>query len=376
MLICFIVCHLGSANQIADYQPVLESQGYEVRLYATGSISGELQKRQVKVIEFNPGNLNLQQMGEEQGQLAQQIAKTCSIADVIITDVGHPFTVQIHLALNEYQKLHLAYYDNPDNWVGGGYSKVAAQVIRAAKGVIFANSHLIQEGIEEEPGKPIDLENKLCWGTGYYPLDKAKEIQQARLDSERRQEIRRKFFDAYAGQLTDKGQKILVYMGGNNDIYFDQALPALGSILNQAAQQKEFSDYIVVVQQHGGAKARNEEVKHLPIESQNPSFTCVLSKLTTDEVQILADEVLYYQTSLIYQTRLAGIPVMQIGHDTFNDRLIKKSLCKSVTTAKSFLKELSPLLNSSFDEETSHQVQEAVGYDKNWKKRLKDIFGI
>lgn len=374
MSICFIVCHLGSANQIADYQPILEKQGYKVSIYATGSIKGELEKRQLKIRELNPDNLDLYQIGENQTQLAQQVAKTCSIADIIVTDVGHLFAVQIHLALREYHKLHLAYYDNPDNWVGGGYSQTAVQVMRVAKGVIFANPHLITEGLEEEPGVPFNLDDKLCWGVGYYSLDKAIEIRQARLDLERRLEIRRQFFAANS-HLTDKGQKILVYIGGNNDTYFGKALPAIARILNQAALQDDFSNYIVVIHQHGGAKKRNEEAKLLPIENNSDApFACVLSQLTTDEVQILADAAFYYQTSLIYQTCLAGIPVMQIGHDTFRDRLIKGTLCKSVITVEEFLKELKSLWQSSFDEKAFNQVKEAVGYDVNWQRRLKEIF--
>ncbi len=372
-VICFIVCHLGSANQIADYQPILEKQGYVVWTYTTGSVKEALEKRQLKVRELNPNNLDLYQRGDEQQQLAQEVAKVCSAADVIVTDVGHLFAVQIHLALREYKKLHLAYYDNPDNWVGGGYSQTAVQVMRVANGVIVANPYLLEEGLEEEPGLPFNLKDKPCWGVGYYSLDKAMEIRQARLDAQHRAEMRRQFFVANP-HLVDKGQKILVYIGGNNETYFEKALPATARMLTQAAQKEDFSDYIVVIHQHGGAKKRNEEAKLLPINDSTAPFACVLSQLSTDDVQILADAAFYYQTSLIYQTCLAGLPVMQIGHDTFHDRLIKKDLCKSVTTTDDFLKELKSLGQSSFDEEAFNQIKEAVGYDENWQERLKEIF--
>jgi hypothetical protein len=51
----------------------------------------------------------------------------------------------------------LAYYDNPEPFVPGGYSHTAAEVMREAQGILFANETLAKATIYSEIGKEVDF---------------------------------------------------------------------------------------------------------------------------------------------------------------------------------------------------------------------------
>ncbi len=84
--------------------------------------------------------------------------------------------IKIHEALSQHavNVVRWAYYDNPETYVPGGYSAVAADVMSVADGVLFANSNLAHTKIYREPGQEIDLTNKHKVGVGYYPLEQVK----------------------------------------------------------------------------------------------------------------------------------------------------------------------------------------------------------
>jgi hypothetical protein len=93
-------------------------KGHTVQIYATGAALKKFQGRMMPgVIPFT-----LENISEEEA--ARDIVKKCCRAAVVITDVGNPFAISLQktLASQSPSVLRLAYYDNPESYVPGGYS--------------------------------------------------------------------------------------------------------------------------------------------------------------------------------------------------------------------------------------------------------------
>ena len=294
-------------------------------------------------------------------------------ATSIITDVGHPFNGKVQKAFAS-EKTHIrtfAYYDNPEPYVPGGYSIVAAEVMKAARGTLFANSTLAQGPLFQEPGIEIDFSGKEKIGIGYYPIDQAKKIADRKAAEHLL--IRTELFAKNA--VVDKGQKILVYFGGNNEEYYGKAFPAFLSLVEAAVKESSFENYVILLQQHPAAKGKNldrvmfeafdSRIKDLP---EAPKM--IVSDFNSDSAQIIADMAMYYQTSMGPQFILAGIPTIQIGHETFNDILVRNHLSPSVTTSSQFLITLREL--SLPKKEIPHEtIFEGLGINPEWIEVLK-----
>lgn len=333
---CFVACHAGPADHFAAFAESLSKRGGSVEVYASGPALKKFQEQGVKVnVPFSLDNLSPQ----EENTLAEQIAKACSTAAVVITDVGHAFDIKVQKALARHVTHRLAYYDNPESYVPGGYSAVAAEVMLAAEEVLFANSTLAQTPLFQKPGKEIDLGSRKKVGIGYYPLRQAEKIAKRRTTEQLF--IRKTLF--LRKDWVDTGQKVLVYFGGNNEEYLSKALPAFLSCLEEGMKHADFTHLIILFQQHPGAKSKNLDGNKVTAwmskHSETPTAPrLALSDFTLDEAQIIADGALYYQTSLGPQFVLAGIPPIQIGHETFPDILVKNQLSPSVTNAAQFIK--------------------------------------
>jgi hypothetical protein len=131
--ICFIACHGGPADHFATFTENLTNKGYQVQVYASGPALKKLQDRRIEAIPFFLEN-----------QSAEEVAKKCSGAAVVITDVGNDFGEVLHKSLAEFasKSARFAYYDNPEAYVPGGYSSSAAKAMRVAQKVLFANANL------------------------------------------------------------------------------------------------------------------------------------------------------------------------------------------------------------------------------------------
>lgn len=344
---CFIACHAGPADHFSTFAQALAQRGYTVRVYGNGPALKMFQERHITVLPFSL---------EERSVL--QIAKTCDAQTVIITDVGDLFDLTLHqqLASLAPRSLRLAYYDNPESYVPGGYSSVAAQVMCAAQGVLFANAHLASQPLYEAPERPIALPLVQRVGIGYYPLAPAEKLGQRRRAE--RQKARAALFAKYG--LIDQGQKLLVYVGGNNEEYYAKALPAFLRILDEAGSRMQA---IVLFQQHPGACAQNRDAALIEQAGLR------LSDLSSDEVQVAADAILYYQTSMAPRFALAGIPTIQVGHAVYDDLLVRLGLCAVATDADSFLAALN---RKSSDSESSYEViRRGLGIYTEWPNRLE-----
>lgn len=359
--ISFVVCHGGPADHFAAFAENLAKDGEEIEIYASGPALKKMEDHSIAV-KF-PFSID-----KEEDALAEQIAKSCSTAKVVVTDVGHPFDIKIQKALALYapQVLRIAYYDNPEPYVPGGYSSVAAEVMQAAQKVLFANSKLAQAAIFQFPGQEIDLGGRKKVGVGYYPIHEAEKIAQRR--SEEKPSLRQTVFQKNG--LIDKGQKVLVYFGGNNEEYFSKALPAFLSLLEQA----DFSNLVVVLQQHPGAKAKNID-KSL-VEGwtrKHPTPKIIISDFHSNDAQTVADGALYYQTSMGPQFVLAGIPTIQIGHETYDDILVRNKLSPSVTKVDQLVSIIGSL-NQTKKEVPREAVFEGLGLKNDWLQTLKAAF--
>jgi len=371
--LCFIVCHGGPADHIATYAQTLKEQGINIRIYAVGDAA--IKKFQERKIEIDT-TFSLKRPNEVD-ELSKVVAKTFS---VVVTDVGDPYDIKLQQSLADHapKVSRWAYYDNFDPFVPGGYSKTAAQVMLAAEGILFANQKFETTPVCNGDEKEIDFGNRVRIGIGYYPLDKAEAIIKRRV--EERAMLRSKILSE--SKIEEVGQKILVYYGGNNDEYFSNAFPAFISLLEEAAQDKDLSNYVIMLQKHPGASKESKDTQLVlnqieKFKDNKKTPKLIFSPLSSsDDAQVGSDLGCYYQTSMGLQMVWAGIPLFQIGHRTHKDVLINNELCPSVLEASQLIdvlnnpEKITPKIDSKDD------LREKLGIrkDKDWQDILLKAF--
>ena len=188
-----------------------------------------------------------------------------------------------------------------------------------------------------------------------------------------RDEVRQTFLHSH--DLNDSGQRIWVYFGGSNTEYFEKALPKFLEFVGEASDNKDFSNMIIVMQKHPTTKDKNVEdrlVKEIAFVKPHHAPSFIISDFTSDEAQVMADAALFYQTSMAPQFVLAGIPVMQIGHETYADVLVRNNLCTSVTSAPALIETLDQILKDASEKnvEAHKRIEEGLGIQANWKENL------
>ena len=232
----------------------------------------------------------------------------------------------------------------------------------AAQRVLFANANLAKVPIYQAPSEEVKLAPERRFGLGYYPIAQAETIGKRRtLEHEL---IRSELLSKYA--LVDQGQRILVYTGGNNEEYFTKAFPAFLQILDKASQQEDLSNIIVVLQQHPGAKEKNLDRRLFEEWQVSGGPRLIVSEMNSDDAQVVADGILYYQTSMGPQFVIAGIPTIQVGHNTYEDILVKNNLCSTGTDASGFLKALEVKIVSNRE-----TIEQGLGIRSDWADALE-----
>lgn len=371
--VCFIACHGGPADHFATYAKEMSNQGYGVQIHATGPALKKFEEHGVEVnFPFSLEKLTR----EEEDELARKIAKICSTSSIIITDLGHVFDVKIQKALmiDAAKVCRFAYYDNPEPFVPGGYSSTAAKVIELANGVLFANETLKDTKIFSSVGNKMDLSQKKLFGVGYYPVDQAEKILKERKLNHKT--ARSTFLKE--NEIEDNGQKVLVYCGGNNDEYFLKAFPAFLSFVADSAEEINLKNIVIVIQQHPGAKVKNQDGQQVEewlkkFEEQSNIPKVILSKCSSNEAQVLADAILYHQTSMGPQFILAEIPTVQIGHEIYEDILVRNDLVLTVTNPKQFTQVVGNLENTVEEEPQKNLVLSSLGIREDWFKVLDQV---
>lgn len=365
--VCFVACHGGPADHFATFAESLVQKGHQVEIHATGPALKKFQDRKIEWVK----SFSLENVAEKEA--AVELANRCANSHVVITDVGHPFDIPLQEALTEHapNTSRWAYYDNPEPYVPGGYSSVAGRVMLAAERILFANAHLATDPIYHEPSKPLALSLEKRVGLGYYPIDQAEKIAKRRNSDHA--SVRSTFFSNQ--NVDDSGQQILVYSGGNNEEYFSKAFPAFLDALAEASKKQDLSNTIVVLQQHPGAKQKNrdKELVEKWTEQQAGALIpkMVVSSMSSDDTQVLADGMLYYQTSMGPQFILAGIQTIQVGHEVYKDVLVKNKLCSTATNADQLLAAIKELRSGTNKEIDREAIQQGLGIQSNWVENLE-----
>jgi hypothetical protein len=96
----------------------------------------------------------------------------------------------------------------------------------------------------------------------------------------------------------------------------------------------------------------------------------ILSDFSSDNAQIIADGALYYQTSMGPQFVLAGIPTIQVAHETFEDILVRNQLSPSVTDVDQLINVVDGLTHQK-KEIPQEVIFEGLGIKSNWLPTLE-----
>lgn len=369
----FFVCHAGAAEHLAAFiNKTPDLPRYEI--YASQAATEKFEEKGVRVMVPLPLG------SSEEDTYLDMLVKSCAEEKLVITDVGHSFTVKVQKALREKAPhvLRFAYYDNPESYVPGGYSQTAAEVIQASQTVLFANANLAERPIFQAPGEEIDFGIRQKIGIGYYPIDQAQKIAERRVQEQGvlRAELRLALFQQH--RLAEEGQKILLYLGGNNTEYFSKAFPAFLSLLEESMREVNLAHLVILFQQHPGAKANNTDGALLKGWIDNHALSpnapkILLSDLPPIDAQTIADGVLYYQTSIAPQLVLADIPTIQIGHETYEDLLVRNNLVPSVTAPRELIAAVTDLSARTLDVSQKVRLRAELGMRRDWLANLQNI---
>jgi hypothetical protein len=371
--VCFIVCDGGPAAHFAAFAThLLVPNGLQIKIYAAGPALAKLKDSHLPDdIQLFPFTID-ESNREQQKKVAAQLIDDClkQGARTIITDIGNKFDAVLQ-AVPTGMIRSWCYYDNPEAYVPGGYSIKTEETIQASRYILFANMNLakVDSNIYSLPEKKIDLIDKTVRGIGYYPVTEVEKLLQQR-------EIESDVLRTENSWTNIK--HLFVYFGGNNDAYFDQAFPAFLSSLSQVNKHL-IQDILFLVHQHPAAKKQNRDGLLLQeFLSKNNHIQIAISTLkNSDQAQIVADGALYYQTSMAPQFALLGLPTMQVGHEIYQDVLVKHQLCHTATNTTELAAGLAAMKKrdgSSNDARQRKQlIYNAIGYTPEWPNNLRRI---
>lgn len=403
--VCFVACHAGPAAHFATFAEHLSRDGSTINIYALkGPALDTFQRRwpQQLVSKLLKIPKRCIQSGThltafsipaptEEDEIAELIAKRCSTAPVVITDVGHPFAAKVQGALAKYAKVRrLTYYDNDSLNVPGQYPQIAAGVMGGSQGILCANAHLADEPTFEVGGSSLIHLKRV--GIGYFPVEQAYKIAKRRQNE--RTSLRETFLQDF--RPLPEGTKVLLYYGGNNDEYFDKALPAFLDIIENGMKREthsDFSNLLIIFRQHPGAIKDSKDLKEVRhrlcvwddkgfmlkaprvIFSRNSDDTSLPPDMRTDrppeDLQVIADMVMYFQTTMSSQVVLAGIPTTQVGHLAYQDVVVKNRLVRSVTTADEFVDVVEKLKPNQQQDIPRDVILHGLGFKEEWLDILK-----
>jgi len=366
MSICFITTHPNPASHFVRFVEVFEEKKIPYIILTGKNVSDKFSQLQSNVTIIDP---------EKDFLTIEEKLNFCS---VIITDIANErFAELFEMLSKKYPYIKRAvYYDNPEQFVPGGYSTVAAKIIEKAQIILFSNSSHVKKGIQKDVGAPIDLSDKTLIGVGYYPTDNAKEILGLRNNRAQVNKIRSLIFQK--NKIEERNKKIFVYIGGANEIYYKKAFPHFVSLVSNLIKQKDSSlkDTVIILQQHPRSKNEGnvdakliEEFLYENKEIIPKGFDFIVSDMPTNNSLAIANGVFYYQTSMAPQFVLAKIPlVVQAGHETFLDLLVKAGF-PSVTRSD----ELSRILSQNAMNANVQVLIKELGIEENWGDNLLEI---
>ena len=97
----------------------------------------------------------------------------------------------------------------------------------------------------------------------------------------------------------------------------------------------------------------------------------------SDQAQIIPDAALYYQTSMAPQFSLLGLPTMQVGHEVYQDVLVKNKLCHTANNPIELaigLTEMKKKIGAVDDiQQRKESIYNAIGCTSEWSNNLHRI---
>lgn len=377
-----IYCHGNSAEHGAVFLDQLRKENYQFQVLAAPAAVQKFQDKQIPFVEFTDQSGN-----SCQKKLAEALAAKCANSKVVLADLGHSITQQVFEILKEQfpHIMRTVYYDNPEAYVHGGWSEEASKTMALAHRVLFSNANLASEPIFREVGHEFPLDYKKRSGIGYHPVQDAERVETRR--KVERESLRMQVFDngdlLGHQKLEDAGQKLFVYFGANNDDYFHHAFPAFLDYLDQTLEQgADFSNTVILMHQHPGVKfspRRDYSLDLLGLKAwlhkraENPKIpTFILSQLSFENAQVVADGILYYQTSAAPKFILAGIPTARVAHseERYHDMVVSSWLGPDVRAGrllKNFLQNPDSFKATCNKEE----MREKLGIRSDWFEIFK-----
>lgn len=138
---------------------------------------------------------------------------------------------------------------------------------------------------------------------------------------------------------------------------------------------------MIVIQQHPGAKITNQDREQVSLTlkefgDKKGMPKIIVSDFSTDEAQVLADAACYYQTSMAAQFALAEIPTFQIGHEPYNDILIKNSYAPAITDAIQFVRQIEDLQKGIVKLPPRNLILKSLGIREDWVKGVIKIIQV
>lgn len=343
--VCFLACHPGARAQMADIYEHLKIKNISCRfVLVEESLRGDVYP-----------------LVEELDQGVSQL----------VADVGTPISAQVFQELSRRGSsvFKVAYYDNPESFVPGGYSSIAATVIESADAVVFASLLLQGQVLYDGMRCELDLSAKRIHYLGYFPFCRFDFYRSLRSESCREQ-LRKAFF--LQSEIEDKGQRFLLYLGGANKVYEQETLIHLCHLLRETHSSFGLDQTIVLLQRHPRASDLD---LHLFQDLQLEGLPVAISPFDFASSLAIADVIGYYQTSTCLYFPLLGIPAAQIGSQCYSDLLVRNKLCSLVNDKESFLRflEVSSIGSLPSDDELQ-AFYSLFGVDPDWEKKALVLF--
>lgn len=366
--VCFVTIHPASAEHFAIFTQELDKEKISWQILAADNAEVFLKQKKIshrKISIWTNKKVIKDLSHEERGLIARLTAKECKKAKLVITDISEPFIVRFHyeLALISSAKRYI-YYDNPDPYVPGEYSKCFESLLKTRPdGAIFANKALCTEPLFGEDRRVLDCHRLNKIGLGFYPLEDVIAIESL---AEKKDKLRKKLFDELG--IKDEKQKILTYLGGANTVYFDKAFPFFLKALEDNAGDPFFENVLLVLQQH--PRAKQEGIDLYALLSKGLPFQVFTSPVPLFEIVACSDLMYYYQTSIVPKLILAGRPLLQVAQEPFEDIGVKLHLVDVVTSSKDLSIASSKAISNIFDKDSINLIKEGIGYDQNWNQSL------
>ncbi len=330
--VCFFSCHPAPANQFIDLSTIAKEAGATCVYIAGGESS-------YKILSPHSKDTHFFSIDSELDLTASKIADLISTCDILITDLPNPFTqlVVSNLKGRASAVKLVGYYDNPETFVPGGYSKQVGKVVQYLDAIFFRNGLHEAMPIFSELGCAMDLDAVKKVGIYYSSIP--KEVERMKVQRQDRFLQRKRFFEHQ--KLSDRGQQLVLISGGANSVFYHETIPHFLHLLEESIKSGLLPDSTIVYQQHGRAKTEdgNPDGKQIlawkasfldPFSGPKPEF--VFSHLPFNDAVVLSDFILYHQTSDNAKFYLLGIPTLQVSKEPYPDLLIRNGLIECAST--------------------------------------------